>query len=295
MGMFDRSAKRLLAEGIEATAVVLESRRAEDYEGVSAGEPWPWELGLNIIGTRRYWFRLEVRAPGSEPYEVHGEFKVPRKAENVNLFNAANHLGPGLELPVRVDPADSVSLEVDWDRFLASPGRKKAVRAADDAVRRQAVRDQLEGKPELAAKMQANNRIAVQAWAGAVRAGQMSREDFERTVTGEVESGRMDPADAEAARRSLDEAAGEQPPVADAGEAARIRAEGRKSSATVLERANTGREHRGGPVHRLKLDLEGREIVHHEVLNDRWAALLEPGMQTTVYIDPADPDRIALG
>jgi hypothetical protein len=46
--------------------------------------------------------------------------------------------------------------------------------------------------------------MAVQGWVGAVRAGQLSRDDFERTVIGEVESGRMDPADAQAAREALD-------------------------------------------------------------------------------------------
>jgi hypothetical protein len=45
----------------------------------------------------------------------------------------------------------------------------------------------------------------------------------------------------------------------------------------------------------LRLAVEGVEILHHEVLNDRWAAQLEPGMQTTVYIDPLDPGRVALG
>ena len=35
-----------------------------------------------------------------------------------------------------------------------------------------------------------------------------------------------------------------------------------------------------------RLDVEGRELVHHERLNAAWAALLEPGMQTAVFIDP---------
>jgi hypothetical protein len=39
-----------------------------------------------------------------------------------------------------------------------------------------------------------------------VQAGQMSLEDFEKTVTQTLESGRMDPADAQAARQMLDNA-----------------------------------------------------------------------------------------
>jgi len=41
-------------------------------------------------------------------------------------------------------------------------------------------------------------------WVEAVRLGNMSREEFEETVTQEVETGRMDPADADAARAELD-------------------------------------------------------------------------------------------
>lgn len=40
--------------------------------------------------------------------------------------------------------------------------------------------------------------------AEAVLAGNVSREEFEEYVTLEVECGRMDPADAEAARAKLD-------------------------------------------------------------------------------------------
>lgn len=38
------------------------------------------------------------------------------------------------------------------------------------------------------------------------RAGRLSREDFETTVTLTLESGRMDPADAQDARQMLDNA-----------------------------------------------------------------------------------------
>ena len=289
MALFGRRAP---GSGIEGTAVIVDSRR--EGEPFQHGEPWPWEIGLNRHGRRRYWFVLEVRIPGRDPYQVTGEFKVPRRVENVSFFNVANQLGPGLELPVRVDESDSAVLAIDWERFESAPGRKQAVRAAAETARRGAMRRQLESKPELAQKMRANNRQAVEAWVSAVRAGHVSREQFERTVDLEVEAGRMDPADAEAGRRALEE---EDPPlpVSDPEESERIRADGRKTSATVLQRTDTGREHRGGPVHRLQLDVEGRRLIHHEVLNDRWAALLEPGMQTTVYVDPGDPGRIALG
>lgn len=75
-----------------------------------------------------------------------------------------------------------------------------AVGFAQHGVAKQVARNRT-----LQAQLWANNRRAVQGWIGAVRAGLLSRDDFERTVTGEVESGRMDPADAQAARQTLDD------------------------------------------------------------------------------------------
>ena len=163
-----------------------------------------FDLELNIIGTRAYWFTLEVRVPGREPYEVNGRFDVPRKAENVGPFNRGNALKPGVELPVRVDPADPTVVAIDWDRFLGDPGRKKAVKAASDAGRRTRGAEQLAKNPKLQATHRAANRDAVGMWVYEVQAGRMSREEFDATVNIELESGRMDPADADAAWAVLD-------------------------------------------------------------------------------------------
>jgi hypothetical protein len=154
--------------------------------------------------TRAYSLTLEVRLAGRAPYEVTDRFDVPRNAENLSFFDTANMLKPGLELPVRVNAADAGRVAIDWDRFLADPGRKKAVKAAKEAGQRANVANAVAKDPKLQARMWANNRMAVQSWVGAVRADQMSRAQFDTTATGEVESGRMDPADAEAARRALD-------------------------------------------------------------------------------------------
>ena len=150
---------------------------------------------------------LEVRIPDRDPYEVEGSFKVPRKAENTGLLagGVGNPLRPGLELPVRVDPADPSSIEIDWKRFLATPGRKDAQRAATQSAKNRQMAEQLEANPKLAEQLRAGNKQAVQSWAAAVKAGSLSREEFEQTVNLELETGRMDPADAEAARAQLDD------------------------------------------------------------------------------------------
>lgn len=207
MGLFGKRRNRRRLESVgggpEGTAVIRASEPVGEM-GPREGPGSILDLRLDVVGTRAYSLTLEVRLAGREPYEVTDLFDVPRKAENLSFLDTANMLKPGLELPVRVDAADAGNVAIDWDRFLADPGRKKAVKDAKEAGQRANVAKAVGKNPKLQAKLWANNRMAVQAWVGAVRAGQMSRAQFDTTVTGEVESGRMDPADAEAARQALD-------------------------------------------------------------------------------------------
>ena len=206
MALFGLGRSRALTGGIEGIALIRESEPfGEPGRRNNSGDSI-FDLELNRFGTRKYRFVLEVRTPDRDPYEIEGRFKVPRKAENTGFLAAdvGNALRPGIELPVRVDPSGAASVEVDWKKFLAMPGRKEAQRAATQSARNVRVREQLEKSPKLAAKLRANNSQAVQMWADAVRGGNMTREEFEETVNLELETGRMDPADAEAARRTLD-------------------------------------------------------------------------------------------
>ena len=202
MGLFDRG-KPTFKGGIEGTAVILES---EAHPGTysTASDSFTMFVDFNRRGTRPYRFKLEVRVPDRDPYEIEGVFKVPRKTENTGLLESASALQAGIELPVRINPDDGDEVAIDWDAYMATPGRKDAHRAAGASRQHQLMREQLERNPKQMAKLQAQNRGVVQAWAGAVKAGNLSREDFEASVKMEVDSGRMDPADADAARRSLD-------------------------------------------------------------------------------------------
>jgi hypothetical protein len=155
------------------------------------------------IGKREYLFKLEVRIPDREPYEIEGKFKVPAKAETTGV-SSRRFLLPGLSLPVHVDSRDPARLEIEWDRFLPSPDRKAAVKKAAEARRHELTRKQIEADPGLNKKAKAAGTVAAQSWATAVRAGNRSREGFERDVAQAVKQGWMDPADAEAAREGLD-------------------------------------------------------------------------------------------
>ena len=81
-------------------------------------------------------------------------------------------------------------------------GRKGRIgRATANAAQ---MRTQLDKNPKLRDRVRADNKGAALAWAEAVRVGNLSREEFERHLVMEVDHGRMDPADAEAARATLD-------------------------------------------------------------------------------------------
>jgi hypothetical protein len=207
MGLFDRSSKKILERGIAGTAVIRESRKIEDDGTDEHGQRGEFLLNdmrdAGLWGKHRYVFTLEIQVPETEPYEVSGEFKTPAKAGRTGVLSHRG-LEPGLQLPVTVDRADPQRIAIDWDAFLASPDRKAAVKEAVQGESANANKRMLEANPDLAQQLRANNATAVVGWANAVKAGKMSREDFDKTVNREVKVGRMDPADAEAARASLD-------------------------------------------------------------------------------------------
>lgn len=203
MGLLGRGKKkRVLVEGIEGTAKIVDLETHHRTGKARDGDSWWWEDAYDAVAATRYALELEVTVPGREPYTVKGEFRAPAKAERTGLTRAS--LSRGLELPVRVDPADPDRVEVDWDRFAASPGRKEALGDARVSRQNEVIKKQLEAKPEQQAKLWAQNKGTAMAWAAAVKGGNMSREEFEQTVQQEVDSGRMDPADADAGRAALD-------------------------------------------------------------------------------------------
>ena len=202
MGLLRRGRDREIKGGIEGTAKIVDLEQHNLTGKANDGDSYVWEEAIEAFGKSKYELELEVTVPGREPYRVRDSFKVPAKAERTGLTRAS--LSRGLELPVRVDPSDQSRVEVDWDRFAASPDRRQALDQARQSRQAEVVKQQLSSKPEQQAQFHAQNRQALAAWVGAVKMGNMSREEFDETVQLEVDSGRMDPADAEAARKTLD-------------------------------------------------------------------------------------------
>lgn len=94
---------KLLAEGIAAQGVIV---------GMGTPERGAMTYNLDID--------LEVHVPGRQPYRVANQYMVP----------AAAQLGPGVTLPIRVDPDDQAKIAIDWDQAARSPQRGQ-VRPAD--------------------------------------------------------------------------------------------------------------------------------------------------------------------
>jgi len=88
--------QRLLAEGVPGEAVI-----------VGMGTPARGAQRFNID------LDLEVTVGGRDPYRVANQYIVPASAP----------LGPGVRLPVRVDPNDPAKIAIDWANVAPGPAR----------------------------------------------------------------------------------------------------------------------------------------------------------------------------
>ena len=88
--------QRILAEGIAGNAVIVGM-------GTPARGAQQFNLDLD----------LEVHVSGRAPYRVANQYIVPASAQ----------LGPGVTLPVKLDPNDQATIAIDWNNVSTSPAR----------------------------------------------------------------------------------------------------------------------------------------------------------------------------
>ena len=94
---------RLLAEGIVGEGVIIS-------HGVPArGAQW---FNMDID--------MEIHVPGRAAYQINNQYMVPNGAT----------LGPGVKLPIRVDPEDQTKIAIDWDGAGSAPARGEVRPAA---------------------------------------------------------------------------------------------------------------------------------------------------------------------
>ncbi len=94
----DSSGERgqLLANGIPGQGVIVAHGTPE------RGAQW---FNLDID--------LEVHVSGRQPYRVNNQYMVPAGAT----------LGPGMSLPIKVDPNDPAKIAIDWESAQSAPQR----------------------------------------------------------------------------------------------------------------------------------------------------------------------------
>ncbi len=98
---------RILAEGIAGEGVII-------GHGVPArGAQW---FNMDID--------LEIHVSGREPYRVNNQYMVPNGAA----------FGPGVRLPIKVDPEDPAKVAIDWDSAQRAAVRGEVRPAAAGAA-----------------------------------------------------------------------------------------------------------------------------------------------------------------
>jgi len=249
--------------------------------------------------------RWRVELPGREPYEFDEERRVaPSWALGGGVLGAGRRwykvrvapsygLTDGVAFPCFVDPGDPRRIWVDWDAAYEAHTEAwgRHARVEREVARREnlweyAVERAMnpfagrlkDGELELA-EHTLQERKAAQA-----EQERQAREAGERYM---VEHGMTpDPAGVAEMRRSAEELG-------------RIHRTGRKTTATVVERRETGRRIGAVPVIEITFDVEDggavRRVAHEHLFGPRAAKRYKPGRRVDVWIDPADPDAICPG
>jgi hypothetical protein len=74
------------------------------------------------------WFNLDI------DMEVHVSGKAPYRVNNQYMVPAGATLGPGVKLPIKVDPEDSAKIAIDWNSAGTGPARGEVRPVGSDAA-----------------------------------------------------------------------------------------------------------------------------------------------------------------
>lgn len=188
---------------IRGEAEVLEASRPEPRtrRDAAAGD-----IDVSDFGIGRHTLRLEVRLPGQAAYEVSGNFKVPaevqfgkKRSMMLRPFVKRHPIPLGLKLPVDVDPAKPEDVAIDWDAFLAAGGNEEMKQLGGAAAA--AENKRLYAKQ--AAQM-GDVSPTIESWAASVRAGGMTRKQFDDSVARYVQLGFIEAAEVEEISSTLE-------------------------------------------------------------------------------------------
>jgi hypothetical protein len=170
VGILDRFSKKDVPKGGLPGRAVLRAKKPDwtshDYSPDSL-----------LNATSPYRLDLEVTVKGLDSYAVAQVFEVPRKW---------NQITSGIELPVTVDPENSVHIVIDWDA-LAAAGGKEIV--ADHNLQKK--RDAVKNAVSQNSMIRQADQAAVEDILGEVQAGRRSVEELHSVVDEYVAGGSL--------------------------------------------------------------------------------------------------------
>jgi len=243
----------------------------------------PDAMGLENPFNARLEVQWRVHVEGREPYEFSESRNAPlwtMKGHRTGRrwfqprLRASQGLLQEVGVPCRVHPAQPEKIDIDWSR--AYDEHQPAWDRLD--ARSKAYTQRAEGP--------LGKLIAPIEYLGLRKLSPEDQAEVDREVAERIErEERLPPA----VQAEVDE---NEWIAARGKEARRLFKEGRRAQATVTAITPPVPP---SIVWTIALEVEGLgRVEHRQAMNDRWAAKLPPGSQTSVAYDPADPARMTL-
>lgn len=108
----------------DATNQLQDMQERQSPEVLAAGEPGTGIVkGMGTPERGAAWFNLDI------DLEVRVKFREPYRVTNMYLVPSWAQLGPGTEIPIKVDREDPAKIGIDWDR-MEQPAERGEIRPA---------------------------------------------------------------------------------------------------------------------------------------------------------------------
>jgi hypothetical protein len=181
MALFGKRGKDAAEDWTPVAIHILKSVRLADHREGST------DLVSSVIdmafegGGEPYAFTLEVRPPGGEAYQIEHQEKVRNRVASPGLFRN-DKIPAGVDLAGWVKVDDFTKVKIDWTSYRASPEATAAIEDASVAEADLGYAEHIlaKQKPAVQAQLRAAAWGSTSGLAPMVRAGAVSREDWER-------------------------------------------------------------------------------------------------------------------
>jgi hypothetical protein len=183
-------------EGQPWALLVESEHRPGSSQNSSADGDGLADLAMDAVSGIPYRFMMEVHRPGLAAYRIEQRERIPSKVQRT-WTQGEQHVPAGTEVPLRVTGPGEEDVEIDWEGYLAMPGRKQQAERLRGEAQMDHIAAEFERttKPAQVQKIRANTRMAALTSADMVLAGQLSREQFDQSMGESVRMGHLLPED----------------------------------------------------------------------------------------------------